>query len=96
MGYLGYFYVETKSFEIRSEFGNGGVPLAKWSRGIFQSVVMAIQSIVWLLNTMEELIKGDTSKDLYRTCRIGYSVPGTLRIRWRAVQFHNYTRGLTR
>jgi hypothetical protein len=80
MGYLGYFYVETKSFKIRSEFGNGGVPLTKWSRGIFRSVVMAIQSIVWLLNTMEELIKGDTSKDLYRTYRIEYSVPGTLRI----------------
>lgn len=32
MGYLGYFYVEAKPFEI----GFGGVHLAERSRGVFE------------------------------------------------------------
>jgi hypothetical protein len=31
MGYLGFFYVEAKSFEFRSKI-SGGVPLAERSR----------------------------------------------------------------
>lgn len=46
MGHLGYLYVETKSCEIRSKIGNGGVRLAKRSSGIFRAVVMGIQSVV--------------------------------------------------
>lgn len=49
MGYLGYFYIETKSYEIRFQVGNGGVGLVERSRGIFLVVVMVIQSVVWLL-----------------------------------------------
>jgi hypothetical protein len=41
MGYVGYFYVETKSFEIRSGAGNGGIQLSEWSKGIVRSVVMS-------------------------------------------------------
>lgn len=55
MGYFGYFYIETKSYEILFRVGNGGVGLAERSRGIFLVVVMVIQSVVWLLK-MEELI----------------------------------------
>jgi hypothetical protein len=40
MGYLGYFYVETKAFEIRSNV-QGGVLLAEKSTGKTQSVIMA-------------------------------------------------------
>ncbi|KAE8076421.1 hypothetical protein FH972_015077 [Carpinus fangiana] len=47
MGYLGYFYVETKSFEIRSNV-EGAIQLAKKSRGKSQSVIMAWPTVLWL------------------------------------------------
>jgi hypothetical protein len=72
MGYLGYFYIETKSYEIRFRVGNGGVGLVERSRGIFLVVVMVIQSIVWLLK-MEELIHKDNLKEFCRTGRDGYT-----------------------
>jgi hypothetical protein len=40
MGYLGYFYVENKSFEFRSNV-QGGVQLAEKSRGKTREVIMA-------------------------------------------------------
>ena len=33
MGYVGYFYVESKSFDLRSGVGNGIVKLTEWGRG---------------------------------------------------------------
>lgn len=74
MGYLGYFYVESKSFELQSGVGNKGSRLAEWSRGLFRSVVMGFQSVVWMLNMMEELTNGLTSKEFCRSCRVGDSV----------------------
>jgi hypothetical protein len=41
MGYLGYFYVEAKSFEFCLEIGFVGVRLAKRSGGVFRAVVGA-------------------------------------------------------
>jgi hypothetical protein len=74
MGYLGYFYIESKSFELQSGVGNGGFRLAKWSRGLFRSVVMGFQSVVWMLNMMEQLTNGLTSKEFCRPRRVGDSV----------------------
>jgi hypothetical protein len=68
MGYMGYFYIESKSFELRSRVGNGGCRLAEWSRGVFRSVVMDFQSVVWMLHMMEELTNGLTSKEFRRSC----------------------------
>jgi hypothetical protein len=34
---------------------------------------MGIQSVVRLLKTMEDLIKGDNSKEFWRTYRVGYT-----------------------
>jgi hypothetical protein len=45
MGYLGYFYVENKSFEFRSNV-QGGVQLAEKSRGKTQEVIMASHFLV--------------------------------------------------
>jgi len=71
MGYLGYFYIESKSFELRSGVGNRGCPLAEWSRGVFRSVVMDFQSMVWMLHMMEELMNGLASKEFCRSHRVG-------------------------
>jgi hypothetical protein len=35
MGYLGFYYVEAKAFEIRSEEGIIGICFAEWSRGTY-------------------------------------------------------------
>lgn len=66
--------MESKSYEIQSEIGNGGVRLDEKSRGIFRAVVMGRPSMVWLMNTMEALIKGDELRYVYRTFQIGNSV----------------------
>jgi hypothetical protein len=59
MGYLGFFYVETKAFEIRSEFCvGGGVQLAERSRGLFRAVFLGIVSINWFRKSMEALQQG--------------------------------------
>ncbi|GLT55585.1 hypothetical protein SLA2020_286950, partial [Shorea laevis] len=74
MGYVGYFYVETKSFEIRSGVGNGGFQLSEWSKGIVRSVVMSFQTVVWMLKMVEELWSGDPAADFCRSRRTGDTV----------------------
>jgi hypothetical protein len=74
MGYVGYFYVETKSFEIRSGVGNGGFQLSEWSRGIVRSVVMSFQTVVWMLKMVEELWSGDLEAEFCRSRRTGDTV----------------------
>jgi hypothetical protein len=74
MGYLGYFYVESKSFELRSGVGNGGFRLAEWSIGLFRSMVKGFQSVVWMLNMMEELMNGLTSKEFCRSVETSESL----------------------
>ena len=58
MGYLGYFYVETKSFEIRSNV-EGAVQLAKKSRGKSRSVIMAWVTVLWLVSAWDYLTNND-------------------------------------
>lgn len=55
MSFLGYFYVEAKSYEIALS-GNGGARLAERSRGILRAVVLGRPSVVWPMNSMEALI----------------------------------------
>ncbi len=69
MGYLGYFYVECKSFEIR--YGVGNVRFAEKSKGIFLAVGIGFQSLVWLVKTMEVMIKEDNLKEFCRSFRVG-------------------------
>jgi hypothetical protein len=41
MGYVGYFYVEAKSFEFRSDVCVGdGIRLAEWNKGLFRVVFL--------------------------------------------------------
>jgi hypothetical protein len=70
MGYLGYFYVETKSFEFHSNV-QGGVQLAEKSRGKVRSVIMAWPTIFWLVSAWEYLTKSKTIRENWRTFRFG-------------------------
>jgi len=48
MGYVGFFYVKAKSFEIRSEFSVGdGIRLAERSKGLFRAVFLNKLSLGW-------------------------------------------------
>jgi hypothetical protein len=43
MGYVGYFYVEAKSFEFRSDVCVGdGIRLAEWNKGLFRAVCRVV------------------------------------------------------
>lgn len=72
MGYLGFFYVEAKSFEFRSDLRSmGGVRLVERRRGVFQAVVLGWPSVFWLLKVQEVLIKGNKLSEYWRTFRFG-------------------------
>jgi hypothetical protein len=58
MGYLGYFYVEKKAFEIRSNV-QGGVQLAEKSKGKTSSVIMAWPTIFWLVSAWDYLTNSE-------------------------------------
>ena len=47
MGYLGCICMESKSYEIRSDIGNGGVRLDERSTSILQVVVLGKLSVIW-------------------------------------------------
>jgi hypothetical protein len=74
MGYLGFFYVKAKSFEIHSEISVGGTRLAERSRGTFKAVVLGRQSIGLLRNSMEALLKGGELNEFCRTYQVGNTV----------------------
>jgi hypothetical protein len=68
MGYLGYFYMETKAFEIRSNVQEG-VQLAEKSRGKTRSVIMAI--IFWLVSAWDYLTNNEIESENWMTFRFG-------------------------
>jgi hypothetical protein len=70
MGYLGYFYVENKAFEFRSNV-QGGVQMAEKSRGKCRTVIMAWPTIFWLVSAWDYLINIETSRENWRTFRFG-------------------------
>jgi len=56
MGYVRFFYVEAKSFEIRSEFSvEDGIRLAERSTGLFRAVFLNKLSLRWFRRLMKEL-----------------------------------------
>ena len=60
MGYLGYFYVEMKAFEFRSNV-QGGVQLEEKSKGRTHAVIMAWPTILLLVSTWEYLTNNETA-----------------------------------
>jgi hypothetical protein len=59
MGYVSYFFAETKTVELLIEAGYLGLCIIKRSRGVSQAVVLGKSSVVWLLATVEVVLKGD-------------------------------------
>jgi hypothetical protein len=75
MGYVGYFYVEAKSFEFRSDVCVGdGVRLAERNKGLFRAVFLNTLSVGWLRRSMEELKQVGEIRDFCRTYRVGSTV----------------------
>jgi hypothetical protein len=70
MGYLGYCYVDSKSFKFGFEV-NGRVRLAEMSRHLFWAVILGWSSLVWLMQAVERLSKGEEDNDKWRTFRLG-------------------------
>jgi hypothetical protein len=70
MGYLGYFYVDSKAFEIRSNV-QGGVQLAENRRGRTRSVIMAWPTIFWLASAWDYLTNIEIGSENWRTFRFG-------------------------
>jgi len=59
MGYVGFFYVEAKSFELRFKFCVGDViRLVERSKGLFRAAFSNKLSVGWFRRSMEELRQG--------------------------------------
>jgi hypothetical protein len=78
MGYLGYVYVERKSFEVRSNV-RGGVRLEERSRGLSRSMIMAWPLIFWLLAAWDSLTPLEKTREKWRSFRFGSIVYVLLR-----------------
>jgi hypothetical protein len=70
MGYRGYFYVESKSFEFCSNV-QGGVQLAEKSRGKVRLVIMSWPTTFWLVSAWDYLTKSETVRENWRTFHFG-------------------------
>jgi hypothetical protein len=70
MGYLGYVYVESKSFEFRSAV-RGGVRLEERSKGVSRSVIMAWPTIFWLIAAWDSLTPSNKDREKWRSFRFG-------------------------
>jgi hypothetical protein len=78
MGYLGYVYVESKSFEVRSDV-RGGVRLEERKKGLSRSVIMAWPTIFWLIVAWDSLTHADKAREKWRSFRFGSIVYVLLR-----------------
>ena len=74
MGYVGYFYVESKSYELRASDGNQNIKLTEWGRVNLSTVVMGVTRLVWLLKMMNELMQEAVGIGACRDHRMGDSV----------------------
>ena len=73
MGYLGFFYEEAKSFELCSD-EREGVRLVEWSKRVFRSITLAWPTILWLVTSWDSLLKGEESRESWRSFRFGNMV----------------------
>ena len=56
---MSYFFAETKTVELSIEAGYMGLYIIERSRGVSQVLVLGKSSMVWLLATVEVVLKGD-------------------------------------
>jgi hypothetical protein len=86
IGYLGYIYVESKSFKIRLDV-HGDVRLEERSKGLSRSVIMAWPTIFWLLIAWDSLTPLEKAREKWRSFRFGSKVYVML---WRNNRFRNF------
>jgi hypothetical protein len=70
MGYVGYFYVESKSYELRLCDGSRNIKLTEWGRLNLSTVFLGEVRLVWLLKMMNELVLETTSISACRDHRM--------------------------
>jgi hypothetical protein len=73
MGYV-YFYVESKSYELRLGNGSQNIKLTEWGRLNLSTVFMGEVRLVWLLKMMNELVLETTGIGACRDHQMGGSV----------------------
>jgi hypothetical protein len=74
MGYVGYFYAESKSFELRVSDGSQNIKLTEWGRMNLSTVYLGEMRLVWLVRMMNELVSETTGIGACRDHRLGGSV----------------------
>ena len=74
MGYVGYFYVESKSYKSRLGDGSRNIKLTEWGRLNLSTLLLGEVRLVWLLKMMHELVLETTGIGACRDHRMGSSV----------------------
>jgi hypothetical protein len=74
MGYVGYFYVESKSYELRLCDGSRSIKLTEWGRLNLSTVFLGEVRLGWLLKMMNELVLETTGIGACRDHRMSSSV----------------------
>lgn len=59
MGFASCFYAETKTYELSIEEGTSSLRFVERSRGISRAMHLGKPSLAWLLDTVEEMLKGE-------------------------------------
>jgi hypothetical protein len=61
MGFLSWFCVESKVFELSVAEGASGLCFVERSRGVVRAVFVGKLNVVWLLLMVEKLVKGEVT-----------------------------------
>lgn len=70
MSFASCFYAKTKTYKLLIEEGTSGLPFVERSRRVSRVVYMGKPSLVWLLATTEEMLKGENLSEFYRASRV--------------------------
>jgi hypothetical protein len=71
MGFVSCFYTKTKTYELSIENGTLGLSFVGRSRGVSFVVFFGKPSMVWLLATVEEMLKWENLSEFYRALSVG-------------------------
>jgi hypothetical protein len=74
MGYVRYFYVESKSYKLRLGDGNRTIKLTEWGRMNLSTLFLGEVRLAWLLKMMQELVLDTIGIGACRDHRMGSSV----------------------
>ncbi|GLT75739.1 hypothetical protein SLA2020_474380 [Shorea laevis] len=74
MGFLSWFCMESKVFELLVVEGVSGLHFVEISRGVFRAVFVGKLNVVWLLSVVEKLVKGEVVTTFCKSPRDGNKV----------------------